>query len=70
MENPAAFLIAVWVQQFHVVRFYGGVDDGCEAAFFEVDDLLAIGDEAGFEGVGAVFIFEIAKGHIGGETFA
>src|ERR1700761_9255589 len=70
MEDPTAFLVAVWIEELHIVVFYRGIDDGGESSFFKSNDFFPVCAKTGFKRVDAVFILQIAKGHIGGKAFA
>jgi hypothetical protein len=59
MQDPAAFFVAVWVKERHVVSFDGSVDDGGEAGLFVGDDFFAIRGQAVGEGIGAVSILQV-----------
>jgi hypothetical protein len=70
MQYPAALFIVVGVEELHIIAFNSSVDDGGEAGLFIGDDLFAVCLKAFDEGVGAVSIFQVTEGHVGGEAFA
>jgi hypothetical protein len=70
MQYPAALFIVIRVEELHVIAFNSSVDDGGEAGLFIGDDLFAVCLKAFDEGVGAVSIFQVTEGHVGGEAFA
>jgi len=70
MQYPAALFVVVGVEELHIIAFNSSVDDGGEAGFFIGDDLFAVCLKAFDEGVGAVSIFQVTEGHVGGEAFA
>jgi hypothetical protein len=59
MEDPAAFFVAVGIQEHHIIFFDGGVDDGGEAGLFVGDDFFAVRIQAFGEGVGAVSVLQV-----------
>jgi len=70
VEYPAAFFIAVGIQELHVIVFYTCVDDGRHAFFLEGDELFTIAGHTFLQGVDTIFIFQVTMGHIGSEAFA
>jgi hypothetical protein len=70
MEDPAAFLIAVGVEELHVICLYGSVDNGCQPFFFKSDNGVPVLLKAFLQGVGAILILQVTEGHIGGKAFA
>jgi hypothetical protein len=59
MQDPAAFFVAVGVQEDHVIFFDGSVDDGGEAGLFKGNDFFAGRIQAFGEGIRAVSVLQV-----------
>lgn len=70
VKDPAAFFVAVGVEELHEVVVDTGVYDRGHPSFFISDQFSAIGSHSFFECIDAVFVLEIAVGHVGGKAFA